>query len=134
MTSLRWFPLLAGLLLVSPAIGQDVESGPESGKPAAALKVFDATGPGKDKEVDYAAERKDKPTIYVFVQADKWDRPMARFLKRLDEVLQKEGQDSNVVAVWLTDNADQTKAYLPKAQQSLQLQATVLTCFTGDKA
>ena len=39
------------------------------------LKVFDATGPLKDKEVDYAAERKGKPTVYVFIQADKWDRP-----------------------------------------------------------
>jgi len=134
MTSLRWFPLLAGLLLVSPAIGQDVESGPESGKPAAALKVFDATGPSKDKEVDYVAERKDKPTVYVFVQAGKWDRPMARFLRKLDEAVIKESADAYVVAVWLTDDVDKTKSYLPVAQQSLKLQNSALTCFTGEKA
>ena len=49
------------------------------------LKVFDATGSYKDQEVDYTAERKDQPTIYIFIQADRWDRPMARFLKKLDE-------------------------------------------------
>ena len=98
------------------------------------LKVFDATGPNKGKEVDYAAERKQKPTIYIFIQAEKWDRPMARFLRELDGALQKQNEDSSVVAVWLTDNPDKTKEYLPVAQQSLQYQKTALTCFTGEKA
>ena len=42
--------------------------------------------------------------------------------------------DGLVVAVWLTDDADKTKDYLPVAQQSLQFQATALACFTGGKA
>src|SRR4029077_2960581 len=112
---------------------QDVDSGPEHGKKVPALKVFDATGNSQDKEVDYVAERKDKPTVYVFVQADKWDRPMARFLRKLDEIVLKESQEAYVVAVWLTDDVDKTKAYLPRAQQSLKLQNTALTCFTGEK-
>jgi hypothetical protein len=124
-------PLL-WVLLTTLAAGQDVSSGPKKGEAVPALKVFDVTGPHKDKDVDYTAERKDKLTVYAFVQADQWDRPMARFLRKLDEAVQE--QDALVVAVWLTDDADKTKEYLPRAQQSLQLQATTLTCFTGDKA
>jgi hypothetical protein len=98
------------------------------------LKVFDATGPRKGEEIDYAAERGDKPTVYVFVRAEKWDRPMARFLKKLDDAVQRDGEDGYVVAVWLTDDVAKTKAYLPVAQQSLQFQGTALTCFTGEGA
>src|SRR2546421_8904959 len=96
-------PLLV-VLLAPAAWAQDVVSGPEKGKKVPALKVFDATGPHEGKEVDYAAERKGKATVYLFVQADRWDRPMARFLKGLDEAVQKEGEDASVVAVWLADD------------------------------
>jgi hypothetical protein len=125
---------VATFLLASSAGGQDVASGPEQGKQVPALKVFAATGPHQDKEVDYAAQRKGKPTIYVFIQADKWDRPMARFLRKLDDAMPKKGEDYPLVAVWLTDNPDKTKEYLPVAQQSLQLQKTALSCFPGKKA
>jgi hypothetical protein len=120
--------------LVSVATAQDLSSGPERGTKVPALKILDVTGPNKDKEIDYAAERKDLPTVYVFVQADIWDRPIARFLRKLDEAVGKEGKDALVIAVWLTDRPDKTKEYLPRAQESLQLQATVLACYTGDKA
>jgi hypothetical protein len=95
------------------------------------LPVFDVTGPNKEKEVNYVADRKEKATLYVFIQADKFDRPIARFLKKLDEGLKDDS--SGIVAVWLTDDAGKTKDYLPRAQQSLKLEATALTCFTGDK-
>jgi hypothetical protein len=134
MTPYRCLAVLPFLLAVSTSWAQDVTSGPEKGKAVPPLPVFDATGPQKDKDVDYAAERGDKPTVYVFIRADKWDRPMARFLKGLDGVVQKEGDDTSVVGVWLTDDAAKTKAYLPLAQQSLQFQETALTCFTGEKA
>src|SRR5262245_49961465 len=113
---------------------QDIESGPTKGEKVPALKGFDATGSFKDKDVDYTAERKDKPTVYVLIQADKWTRPMARFLKKLDETLKKDVEDAYLVAVWLTDDTSKTKEYLPVAQQSLNFEATALTCFTGEKA
>ncbi|HYT88115.1 MAG TPA: hypothetical protein VEL76_05300 [Gemmataceae bacterium] len=132
MATLRWaFPLL--LLVVAPVWAQDVVSGPDKGGKVPALKVFDVTGPNQGKAVDYKTERKDRPTIYVFVQADKWDRPMARFLKELDKIVQKEGENISVVAVWLTEDVRKTKQYLPLAQQSLQFQQTALTCFEGEK-
>jgi hypothetical protein len=134
MTPYRSLAVLPLLLAASMAAAQDVTSGPEKGGVVPPLAVFDATGLQKDKDVDYAAERGDKPTAYVFIQADKWDRPMARFLKGLDGVVQKVGDDTLVVGVWLTDDPAKTKAYLPVAQQSLQFQATSLTCFTEEKA
>jgi hypothetical protein len=133
MTTIRSCILVAVSFLACAAAGQDVDSGPEIDKKVPDLKVFDATGSKHGKEVDYAAERKDKPTVYVFIQADKWDRPMARFLKKLDENLMQESEEAYVVAVWLTDDVDKTKEYLPRAQQSLKFQNTALTCFTGEK-
>jgi hypothetical protein len=134
MTPCRCLAVLPLLLAASTSRAQDVTSGPEKGGVVPALTVFDATGPQKDKEVDYAAERGDKPTVYVFIQADQWDRPMARFLKGLDGITEKEGKDAFVVAVWLTDDATKSKEYLPVAQQSLQFQAVALTCYPGEKA
>jgi hypothetical protein len=104
---------LLGLLTAGLARA-DVASGPKEGEKVAALKVFAVTGEPKDREVDYAALRKDRPTVYVFVSAKDFGRPMFRFIKKLDEDL---GDDGMVVAVWLTDDADKSKEYLPKISQ-----------------
>jgi hypothetical protein len=112
----------------------EVQSGPKVGKKVPALKVYAVTGAREGKELDYTAERKQKPTVYVFIQAAKWGRPMARFLKTLEKQVTKESNDAYVVVVWLTDNQDKTKKYLPVAQQSLQFQATALTFFRGKTA
>jgi hypothetical protein len=69
---------------------------------------------------------KDKPTIYVFVSAKDFNRPMFRFLKKLDDDL---GDDGLVVAVWLTDDMDKSKEYLPKIAQYFQ--GAALTVFGG---
>jgi hypothetical protein len=126
---------LFAVLLILPAsalLAQDVTSGPAKGEAVPALPVFDATGANKDKDIDYAAERKDKPTVYVFIQADKWERPTHRFLSELDKKLQKDVADSYLVAVWLTEKPDETKQYLPKIGGYYTNAA--LTCFTGEKA
>jgi hypothetical protein len=122
------------LLAASTRADDGITSGPEIGKKVPALKVYAVTGAQEDKEIDYASERKDKPTIYLFVQADKWSRPMARFMKALEAKAQKESKEAYIVAIWLTEKPDATKEYLPRAQQSLQFEATALTCFAGDKA
>lgn len=132
MNALRTLVVLPVVFLAGAVLARDVDSGPKQGDPVPPLKVFDATGPRMGDEVDYAAERKVKPTVYVFIRADKWDRPMARFLKKLDDAVQKDNEDAYVVAVWLTEDVAKTKAYLPVAQKSLQFQGTALTCFTGE--
>ncbi len=125
---MRSASMLALLLLASLALA-DVASGPKAGDKAAELKVYAVTGESKERDVNYTELRKDKPTVYVFVQADKWDRRMFRFVKTLDEKLGDAGQ---VVAVWLTDDADKSKEYLPKISQYFANAA--LTVFTGEKA
>lgn len=130
-----WAVLAALMLVVSGswAGAQELKSGPQEGK-TPELKVFDLTGPNTGSEVDYTADRKEKPTIYLFIPADKFDRPTARFMRELDKGVEGDSDEAYIVAVWLTDDAAKTKEYLPRAQQSLQLQRTALTCFTGDKS
>jgi hypothetical protein len=129
-----FFPVaVVSLLFVWPALAQDMVSGPDRGATVPALKVFDATGAHKDKEVDYAADRKEKPTVYLFINADKFDRPMNRFMKALDEAVKKDFEDVCIIGVWVTGDPDKTKELLPKVQQSVQYEATALTLFSGDK-
>lgn len=109
----------------------DVTSGPSVGSKIPELKVAAVTGEFADHAVDYAAKREKKATVYVFVPAAKWDRPPARLIKKLDQELKAVDSDAAVVAVWLTDDVTKSKEYLPKAQQSLQLQNTALTVFDG---
>ncbi|HND52832.1 MAG TPA: hypothetical protein PLV92_10565, partial [Pirellulaceae bacterium] len=52
----------------------DLQSGPEPGSAVPALKVLAATGDKAGQEVDFPAERKDKVTVYAFIQADQFDR------------------------------------------------------------
>ncbi len=135
---MRYCILLAGeiIFILTPLLRADeeVKSGPEVGKKVPALKVYAVTGEQENKEVDYAAERKEKPTVYIFIQADKWSRPMARFLKTLEKQVQKESEDAYLIAVWLTEKPEETKKYLPIAQNSLQFEKTALTFFKGEKA
>ncbi len=65
----------AALLWIASIASADVDSGPKEGERAAELTVWAVTGDSKDKEVDYTKLQMDKATIYVFVRADKWDRP-----------------------------------------------------------
>src|SRR5690606_9970987 len=82
----------------------DVTSGPTAGDPVGALKALEAVGGNAGQEVDYAEARKDKPTVFLFVQAENWSRPMARFLRSLDQELSTNRNDVQIVAVWLTDD------------------------------
>ena len=133
MKLLYWFTIIAPFSILSNARAQDLPSGPEKGIRLPVLKVLDLTGEHKDKEVDYTTERKERLTVYLFIDAEKWDRPMARFLRTLESAIQKENDDAYTVAVWLTANTDQTKEYLPRAQKSLQLHATALCSYVGEK-
>ena len=121
-----------GVLLAASCLAlADVTSGPKEGEKAAALPVFAVSGDPKEKDVDYVATRKDKPTVYVFVNQEKWDRPMFRFVKKLDELLPEVNEAAAPVAVWLTEKPDDAKEYLPKI--SSYFKGTPLTVFTGEK-
>jgi len=123
------------LLLIAALAGaaDDLKSGPAVGDDVADLKVFAVTGADAGKDIDIASARAQRPTVYLFVQSERWDRPVARFLKAIDTGLPGASAEAAAVAVWLTDKPDDAKDYLPRAQQSLKFQATTLTVFTGEK-
>lgn len=101
------------------------------------FKTHAVTGDSAGKETNYFEVRKDQPTLYVFVAADQWARPVARYVKKLDDALAAgipEANDARVVVVWLTDDVAKAKEYLPKAQMSLQLSRSDWTVFEGEKA
>jgi hypothetical protein len=115
----------AFLFLGSASLG-DVESGPKVGEKVSALDVFAVVGEVEDKRLDVAKSRKDRRTVYLFVNGEKWDRPIARFIKKLDEALGESKDRATIVAVWISRDVDKTKDYLPLAQQSLKFERTSL--------
>ncbi len=118
---------VAALLLFANAAAADIESGPKPGEKVTKLKVHAIVGAIQDKEVDYAAERKEKPTVYLFVNGDTFDRPIGRYLKAMDKSVAGIGKDVYVVVVWLTSDKEKTQKYLPILQRSLSFEATGLT-------
>ncbi len=122
-----------GLLLAASQARAQINSGPDPGSNISPLRVAVLTGENAGETLDVAERRGPLPTIYIFIQADKWDRPLARFLRVLDDELRKDRSDMDVIVTWLTDDIKAAKDYLPKAQQSLQLVQTSLAVFPGDK-
>lgn len=123
----------AVLFLVASQACAQLNSGPDPGSNISPLRVAVITGENAGETLDVAQRRGAMPTIYIFIQADKWDRPLARFLRALDDDLRKDRSDVAVIVTWLTDDVETAKDYLPKAQQSIQLSQTSLAVFPGDK-
>lgn len=121
------------MILATSSLWADVQSGLTAETNVPALKVVAATGDQAGQEADLAALRKDKPTIYIFVPSDKFDRPMARFIKTVDQTLAHQRRDVQIIAVWLSDDVAQSKEYLPRAQNSLNLAQTTLAVHPGGK-
>ena len=122
---MRSFTFLSALLLPVLASAADIDSGPALDSAVPALTVQAVAGLEAGKKLDFAAARKDKPTVFVFIQSENFGRPVARYLKVLDTAMA--GKDVAIVAVWLTDDAEKTREYLPKVQMSLKLETTALS-------
>jgi hypothetical protein len=130
----RRLSIVASVLVFLPSVVRaQTSSGPSPGNRIEPLKAVVVVGDDVGQEVEFAAKREGKPTIYVFLQADKFDRPVARFLKTLDEELSKERGEAAIVAVWLTDDVEKGKEYLPRVQQSINLSQTTVAVYPGDK-
>ena len=126
--------LLGASLFLPTRAAADVDSGPEIGSEVATLPVDAITGEAADQSVDYKDRRGKRPTIYAFIPQEKWGRPAARFLRELDQKIRATAEDSELVVVWLTEDVQAAKDYLPKAQMSLRLTDTALTVFDGPLA
>ena len=131
----RTFPIVFAVLfsLSSHPARADVVSGPGEGNAVEKFKVVVVAGESSGKEVDFVTERKEKSTIFVFVLADKFSRPMVRFIKVLDDKLKADRTDVDIVAVWLTEDAAKSQDYLPKAFGSLKTERTAWSVFPGEK-
>lgn len=132
----RFAIIVLGLCLVAVTASADVESGPKAGGTATPFKVFAVTdvADGKEvgKDVEIVKDRAKLPTAYVFVNADKFTRPAARYLKKLDEKADTIDDKAAVVVVWVHGDAAKSKDYLPKIQKSLNFTRTALTVFDAD--
>jgi len=127
------FALAAVLIFAAscPAFA-DVESGPKAGETVGELKVHAVTGTIEDKEVDYAKERKNEPTIYFFVNAEKFSRPMNKYMLTVDGKLADASDKAMAVIVWCGGDFDKNKDYMPKLQKSVSYAKSALTVFNGD--
>jgi hypothetical protein len=97
----RGLTLCAVVLLGAATARADVESGPKAGEKVSTLKVYGVVGTVEGKEADFTAERKGALTVYVFVQAEHFGRPTARFLKTLDGDIAKNVDSAAVIVVWV---------------------------------
>lgn len=136
MRTNHWVRLLAVFALIgcAPVARADVISGPAVDSDIPALKVPALTSDQEYEELEYREQRGDKPTIYVFVRADAWDRPMARFLKVLDGKIKSVSDRAEVIAVWKSEDPQAAREYLPRARKSLQFANTTLAYFPADSS
>jgi hypothetical protein len=110
------------LFLAALALGAD-DPGPKAGSAVPKLPAFAVTDKVAEKETDLSGERKDDPTVYVFVNADHFKdtnipfgRPAHRFVKTLDEKIG--GIDgAKIVALWIGGDVDKNKEYVPKVSK-----------------
>ncbi len=116
--------LCIAVIGLSETVRGELDSGPTVGEAVPKLKVTMVTGDQAGQEVDATEVRGDKPTVYVFVPEDRFDRSIARYLKTLDEALGKEGKESAAVAIWYSDTPEKTREYLARVQMSLKFAQT----------
>jgi hypothetical protein len=120
------------LLFVVPDDG--IAVGPEPGTGIPSLKTFQVHGDLAGKEVDWKTQSPDHPILFVFLRSDQWDRPLARVVKKLDDLLQADRQQTkaDLAIIWITKDLEKGKEYLPRAQQSLKLQASSWNILAGE--
>jgi cytochrome oxidase Cu insertion factor (SCO1/SenC/PrrC family) len=107
----------------------DVESGPEKGAKVPKLEAFAVTGEDKGKSLDLVKARSEKLTVYLIVGDEKFDRPMHRFFKEIDDKLGSDFEDVQGVTVFLTEDEKKMKDYLPRVQMSVNYGQLTLNVF-----
>lgn len=133
---MHWLPVITLSVTSLMPCFAGPDSGPPVGSKAEPLRAFVTVGDKAGEAPDLASDRGGKPTVYVFVQADRWDRPMARFVRALDQAVAQGGEgldEAEMVAVWLTDDAPTAKEYQPRGQMSLNLTRTRWAVFEGGR-
>lgn len=102
-------------------------------KPSPPLEAIVCVGEQVGQKVDLAKARGIKPTVYMFIQWEHWDRPTARLLREIDQQIKEKVTDGGVVAVWLTDEGpERMQEHLPRVQQSIKLGMTTYAVWPGN--
>lgn len=98
-----------------------------------ALEAVVCVGEGIGQKVDLVKSRGAKPTVYMFLQKEHWDRPTARLLRELDLQIRDKLTEGGIVAVWLTDEpVEGLQEHLPRVQQSIKLSMTTYAVWPGN--
>lgn len=131
-----WLKLVGCLpvLLSAVVVRAEIESGPPVNQPAPALSVQPVTNGQPGEAQNIVAERAAMPTVYLFVPAARFDRPVARFAKQLDTAVQKHQMlhpNLQLVIVWQVEDAAAGATRTSAIQGSLQLQATQWVVWKG---
>jgi hypothetical protein len=122
---------MSSLVLMLVMFAGDVTSGPRVGDKLGDFKAVGVFGAQADKEFQLLKETQGKPTLVIFVQ--KITRPALQFLRPVDDYAAKEEKLSTHI-VWITGDKgdkDETKAFLERAKNSLNLQTNVSICLEG---
>ncbi|OYW19868.1 MAG: hypothetical protein B7Z55_08125 [Planctomycetales bacterium 12-60-4] len=120
--------------LLATSCWADIDSGPKVGEKLSALKVQLVQDGKAADAADVLPEHAEHPTVYVFLSGERFDRPAARYLRGVDEAVQKlQRRDplAGLVIVWLTPDPVAGAERVSRIQQSLRLQAGHWTVFPG---
>ncbi len=124
--------MVSMLLLTFTLVAADVTSGPQVGDKIGDFKALGFSGPEAGKEFQFLTQTKGQATLVIFVH--KITRPALQFLRPVDEfAAQQEKLSAHVV--WLTGDKgdkDETKAFLERAKNSLNLQTPMSICLEGN--
>ncbi len=97
------------------------------------LEAIVCVGDDVGQKADLVQKRGSKPTVYMFLQKEHWDRPTARLLRELDFQIRDKLTDGGIVAVWLSDEPVQAlQEHLPRVQQSIRLSMTTYAVWPGN--
>lgn len=121
--------LLAGV--ATGVLGQDrVFSGPQPGEKLTPFKVVTMTGPSQWKEATLMGKTDTGPVVIVFIH--QVTRPAFALIRPLDyygHELAKKGLKTYLV--WLTDDAEKTKAHIGRIVKAVKLKSPVAVSVDG---
>jgi hypothetical protein len=120
------------MLLFAGLIGYDIESGLKAGEKVPELKAFGLVGDIKEKSADFAKERGELPTVYLFVNNAKFDRPMAQYFRELDRKVGDAAEKSQIVIVWIGGDLENHKTRLPYIHGIFKLDRTSIAAYEGE--
>lgn len=124
--------LFSTAALVATVRSAAVAAGPTVDAPVPPLNAQVMQADGRFEDANLTAAIGAKPAVLLFVNARRWDRPVARFVKTLDTKLREFSATAEVKMVWPVEDVEATRDYLPRAARSLQLQHTASAVLRDD--